>query len=393
MTQNETTPVPLLDLKAQFATIKDEVMQNVTRVFEQQAFILGPWVDRAEKDLAEYLNVEAALGVASGTDALLLSLMALDIGPGDGVVTTPFTFFATVGSIVRTGATPIFVDIDPVSYNIDVNALEALLQKGGLPAAPKAVIPVHLFGQPADMAPIMSLARKHGLKVIEDAAQAIGAKYPDPEKGGSFVGAIGDTGCFSFFPSKNLGAAGDGGLITTMDADLATKLRSMRTHGSHPNEKYRHLYVGGNFRLDALQAAVVSAKLPHLAGWSRARRENAAAYGELFAQSGLLEKGVVELPERIWPELSESHIYNQFTIRAKDRDGLLKALQEAKVGCAIYYPIPLHLQMCFENLGYKQGDMPHSEKAALEVLSLPVYPELSRAQQERVVSVVADFYK
>ena len=298
-----------------------------------------------------------------------------------------------MGSIVRTGATPIFVDIDPVSYNIDVNALEALLQKGDLPAAPKAVIPVHLFGQPADMAPIMSLARKHGLKVIEDAAQAIGAKYPDPEKGDSFVGAIGDTGCFSFFPSKNLGAAGDGGLITTMDADLATKLRSMRTHGSHPNEKYRHLYVGGNFRLDALQAAVVSAKLPHLAGWSRARRENAAAYGELFARSGLLEKGVVELPERIWPELSESHIYNQFTIRAKDRDGLLKDLQDAKVGCAIYYPIPLHLQMCFENLGYKQGDMPHSEKAALEVLSLPVYPELSRAQQERVVSVVADFYK
>ena len=388
----ETPPVPLLDLKAQFATIKDEVMQNVTQVFEQQAFILGSWVAEAEKALAEYLKVEAALGVASGTDALLLSLMALGIGPGDGVITTPFTFFATVGSIVRTGATPIFVDIDPVSFNLDVKALEALLEKGDFPARPKAVIPVHLFGQPAEMAPILALAEKHGLKVIEDGAQAIGAKYPDPAKGASFVGAMGDTGCFSFFPSKNLGAAGDGGLITTMDPELAVKLKSMRTHGSHPNEKYRHLYVGGNFRLDALQAAVVLAKLPHLADWSRARREHAAVYGELFTQSGLKEKGV-ELPERIWPELPESHIYNQFTIRAKDRDGLLKALQEAKVGCAIYYPIPLHLQMCFANLGYKQGDMPESEKAALEVLSLPVYPELTRAQQERVVSVIADFHK
>ena len=385
--------MPLLDLKAQFATIKDEIMQNVTQVFEQQAFILGPWVADAEKALAEYLEVEAALGVASGTDALLLSLMALEVGPGDGVITTPFTFFATVGSIVRTGATPIFADIDPVSYNIDPKALEELLERDDLPAKPKAIIPVHLFGQPADMAPIMALAQKHGLKVIEDGAQAIGAKYPDPDKGARMVGAMGDTGCFSFFPSKNLGAAGDGGLVTTMDPELATKLRSMRTHGSHPNEKYRHLYVGGNFRLDALQAAVVSAKLPHLAGWSRARREHAEIYAELFAQSGLSDNGAVGLPERIWPELEESHIYNQFTIRAKDRDGLLKALQEAKVGCAIYYPIPLHLQMCFENLGYKQGDMPESEKAALEVLSLPVYPELTRAQQERVVSVIADFYK
>ncbi len=388
----EGSPVPLLDLKAQFAAIRDEVMPRVAEVFEQQAFVLGPHVARVEEELARYLGVPHALGVSSGTDALLLSLMALGVGPGHGVVTTPFTFFATVGSIVRLGAVPLFADIDPDTYNLDPAKVEELLARGDLPARPKAMIPVHLFGQPADMGPLMELANRYGLMVVEDAAQAIGAVYPRTDGGRQNLGSIGDTGCFSFFPSKNLGGAGDGGLITCRDGELAEKLRSMRTHGSHPKEKYRHLYVGGNFRLDAVQAAVISAKLPHLDKWSAARRANAADYDRLFAQSGLLDRGQVSLPFRAWPEVEQSHVFNQYVVRVQDRAGLMRRLGEAKIGHAVYYPTPLHLAECFSNLGYQPGDLPVAEKAAAEVLALPIYPELTMEQKERVVEVIRDFY-
>ncbi|MFH1057337.1 MAG: DegT/DnrJ/EryC1/StrS family aminotransferase [Pseudomonadota bacterium] len=386
------SPVPLLDLKAQFAGIKDEVMAAVARVFDEQAFILGPHVTAAEQALAAYLKVPHALGVSSGTDAILLSLMALGVGPGDGVITTPFTFFATVGSIVRLGATPLFADIDPVSYNLDPAQVAALLMRSDLPAKPKAMLPVHLFGQPADMEPLMELARAHGLYVVEDAAQAIGAAYPDQEGGSRAIGSLGHTGCFSFFPSKNLGGAGDGGLITCSDGGLAARLRSMRTHGSHPDEKYRHIYVGGNFRLDAVQAAVVSAKLPHLDAWADARRANAADYDRLFMDSGLVDKGLVITPRRAWPSEPRAHVYNQYTLRVTNRDALMKHLGGAKVGHAVYYPIPMHLLECFAALGGRPGDLPVAERAAAEVVSIPIYPELATAQKERVVQVISDFY-
>ncbi len=383
--------IPLLDLKAQFAAIKDEIMAPVERIFEQQSFILGSWVENAEKDLAAYLEVPHAIGVSSGTDALLLSLMALGVGPGDAVLTTPFTFFATVGSIVRLGAEPVFADIDPESFNLDPEQAARALEAAS--GRVKAMIPVHLFGQPAEMYPLMTLAQDHGLAVVEDAAQAIGARYPGPAGGLKPVGSMGSTGCFSFFPSKNLGGAGDGGLVTTCDDELARKLRSMRTHGSHPREKYRHLWVGGNFRLDALQAAVVQAKLPHLEDWSQARRDNAGRYDQLLEQAGLVEKGLVRPPLRCWPHQPQSHVFNQYVVRVKERDRLMAALQEAGIGCAVYYPLPLHLQECFAYLGGKEGDLPAAEQAAREVLALPVYPELTPAQQERVVGVMADFYR
>ena len=391
MPESSHKPVPMLDLKAQFATIKDEVMARVAQVFEEQAFILGPHVARAEKELAAYLGVPHALGVSSGTDALLLSLMALGIEPGDGVITTPFTFFATAGCIARLGAVPLLADIDPATYNLDPAQVERLLARADLPARPKAMIPVHLFGQPADLAPLLDLARAKGLKVVEDAAQAIGVVYPGAA-GGPKIGSLGDTGCFSFFPSKNLGGAGDGGLITCQDDELAARLRSMRTHGSHPNEKYRHIYVGGNFRLDAVQAAVISAKLPHLDDWSQARRDNATDYDRLFTGSGLVAKGLVSLPARAWPQEPLSHVFNQYVIRVKDRDGVMAALGRAKVGNAVYYPIPMHLLECFAYLGGKPGDLPQAEKAAAEVLAIPVYPELSAVQRQRVVEVIAGFF-
>lgn len=387
-----SAPVPLLDLKAQFATIKNEIMPRVAEVFEQQSFILGPHVAQVEEELAAYLKVPHAIGVTSGTDALLLSLMALGVGPGHGVVTTPFTFFATVGSIVRLGAVPLFADIDPDTYNLDPAKLAELLARDDLPARPKALIPVHLFGQPADMTQLMELANKHGLMVVEDAAQAIGVAHPKADGSSQTIGSIGDTGCFSFFPSKNLGGAGDGGLITCRDDDLAVKLRSMRTHGSHPKEKYRHLYVGGNFRLDAVQAAVISAKLPHLDAWSAARRQNAADYDRLFKESGLLDSGQVSLPFRVWPEVPESHVFNQYVIRVQDRPGLMQRLGEAKIGHAVYYPTPLHLAECFANLGHKPGDLPVAEKAAAEVLAIPIYPELTMEQKQRVVQEIKDYY-
>lgn len=393
MAAADNISVPMLDLKAQFNTIADEMMEAVREVFTAQSFILGPQVAAAEEKLAELVGARHALGVSSGTDALLLSLMALGIGPGDGVITTPFTFFATIGSIVRLGAVPLFADIDPDTYNLDPLKVEALLERSDLPAQPKAMIPVHLFGQAAAMDQLMKLADSYQLMVVEDAAQALGARYASPDGQVSPVGTIGDTGCFSFFPSKNLGAAGDGGLITCMDDQLGVKLRSMRTHGSHPSEKYRHIYVGGNFRLDALQAAVIRTKLPYLEGWSKARAANADDYDRMLGDSGLVDRGLVGRPLRAYPDQELGHVFNQYVIRAQDRDGLKAALIEAGIGCAVYYPIPMHLLECFADLGGKPGDLPISEQAAKEVLALPIYPELTTAQKERVIEVIVEHYK
>jgi dTDP-4-amino-4,6-dideoxygalactose transaminase len=387
-----SAPIPMLDLKAQFATIKDEIMNAVTPIFENQTFIMGAPVEQAEKALARYTGSRHAIGVSSGTDALILSLMALGVGPGDAVITTPFTFFATVGSVVRLGAKPIFVDIDPETYNLDPAKLADTLDGGLGGAKPKVIIPVHLFGQCADMDPILKLADEHGIAVLEDAAQAIGASYPG-QQGDTQAGAMGTLGSFSFFPSKNLGAAGDGGLITCQDDDLAAKLKSMRNHGSHPAAKYRHIHVGGNFRLDALQAAVVQAKLPHLDAWHEARRANAARYNELFRECGLVDAGKLSTPREAWPEVKHGHIYNQYVIRVQQRDAVDAALSKAQIGHAIYYPIPMHLLECFADLGGREGDYPISEQAAHEVLAIPVYPELSSRQQERIVQVIAGALK
>ena len=387
-----SSPIPMLDLKAQYATIKDEIMGAVTPIFEDQSFILGAPVARAEEALAQYIGSKHAIGVSSGSDALILALMALGVGPGHGVVTTPFTFFATVGSIVRLGAKPVLVDIDPETYNLDPEKLEQTLARGDHGCELKAVIPVHLFGQCAHMEPILKIAAQYGLAVVEDAAQAIGSTYPWGE-GSVQAGTMGLMGCFSFFPSKNLGAAGDGGLITCQDDELAQKLKSMRTHGSHPSAKYRHIYVGGNFRLDALQAAVVRAKLPHLDKWHAARAANAQRYNELFAQNGMVSGGMLSTPAQTWPNLRNSHIYNQYTLRVQNRDAVDAALSQAQIGHAIYYPIPMHLLECFADLGGRAGDFPVSEKAAQEVLSIPVYPEMTQEQQERVVQVICDALK
>ncbi len=381
--------IPLLDLKAQFRSIKAEVMRAVEEVFDEQGFILGPRVEQLEEQLAKYVGSRFALGVSSGTDALLLSLWALGVGPGDAVITTPFTFFATVGSIVRLGARPLFADIDPETFNISPKALETAL---GSPEAKsvKAIVPVHLFGQCCDMDPIMELARARELYVVEDAAQALGAAYPSGE-GEVMAGAMGTTGCFSFFPSKNLGGAGDGGLITTSDEELYHKMRSMRTHGSHPKEKYRHIHLGGNFRLDALQAAVLLVKFKYLDEWAAGRRANARRYGELFTQAGLVERELVRLPVERWGG-QRGHVFNQYVIRARDRDGLAAHLKQRGIGHAIYYPVPLHLAECLSFLGGKPGDLPEAERASREVLALPVYPELTPAQQEEVVGAIAEFY-
>lgn len=373
-TASPADPVPFIDLKAQYDTIRGEINAAVERVFESQAFILGDEVSELECDIAEYCDSRDAIGCASGSDSLLLALLALDIGPGDEVITSPFTFFATAGAICRTGATPVFVDIRPDTYNIDTTAIEAAIT-----ANTKCILPVHLFGLCADMDPIWRIATKHGLSVIEDAAQAIGSDYR-----GRRAGVLGRIGCFSFFPTKNLGAAGDGGIITTDDAELAARLRRLRVHGDTGG--YTHKEVGFNSRLDALQAAVLKVKLSHLEEWTESRRSNAAVYRGLFDQYGLCDE--VALPLEFE---DRRHIYNQFTIRVSDggRDSLLNSLRAEQIGCTIYYPIPLHLQECFQHLGYSEGDMPQSESAASEVLSLPIFSELTEAQQERVVSGIA----
>ena len=374
--------VPLLDLKAQYATIRDEVRSAIDEVCESQHFILGPKVQELEEKIAAYIGAKYAVGVSSGTDALLVSLMAIGIKPGDEVITTPFTFFATGGVISRLGAKLVFVDIDPLTFNIDPAKIEAAIT----PAA-KAVMPVHLFGQCADMEPVMEIARRHGLYVIEDAAQSIGSEYK-----GRRAGSMGDLGCFSFFPSKNLGGFGDGGMVVTNDSALFDRLKTLRVHGSKP--KYYHKTVGGNFRLDALQAAVLLVKLKHLDAWSDARKENAGFYDRAFTASGLTERNLLKTPEAVYKEGGDRHyhIYNQYTLRFDHRDTLQSFLKDSGIGTEVYYPLCLHLQECFRGLGYKQGDFPISEEASACALSIPIYPELTTAQKDAVFSKVVEFY-
>lgn len=368
--QQDTAPVPLIDLVAQYQTIRDEVQVAVNRVFENQSFVLGEEVETFEKDIAEYCDARHAIGCASGTDALVLSLMALGIGPGDEVITSPYSFFATASCIVRCGARPVFVDIDPVSYNMDPAAVEAAVT-----SKTRAIIPVHLYGQCSDMDPILRIAVKHQLAVIEDACQAIGSLYH-----GRKAGVLGTMGCFSFFPTKNLGGAGDGGLITTDDRDLASRLKRLRVHGDFGG--YNHIEVGLNSRLDALQAAVLAVKLRHLDSWSVARRENAARYREMMDDQGLCEQ--LELPSELE---GHHHIYNQFVVRIRNgkRDEVMAGLKKQGIGCAIYYPKPLHLQECFSSLQYRAGELPEAELAANQTIALPIFAELGADRQERVV--------
>jgi dTDP-4-amino-4,6-dideoxygalactose transaminase len=392
---HEAAGVPLLDLKAQYASIRSEVDAAVRSVCESQYFILGPEVKGLEQETAAYCGSRHAVGVSSGTDALLAALMACGVGPGDEVLTTPYTFFATAGSIARLGAVPVFADIDAMSFNIDPNLVEA-----SITPKTRAILPVHLYGQTADMDPILSLAGSRGIPVIEDAAQAIGTEYK-----GRRAGSIGRMGCFSFFPSKNLGGFGDGGLVTTGDDELAVRLQELRMHGSE--KKYYHHMVGGNFRLDALQAAVLRVKLRYLDGWTAGRQQNAAIYNGLFADAGLLdpERAIISLPLESTvsgsgsprsdelPAAGHRHIYNQYVIRCQRRDELRDHLQGLKIGCDIYYPVPLHLQECFSYLGGKPGQFPASELAAAQTLALPIFPELGRQRIETVVRAVADFYR
>ncbi|MFA5238673.1 MAG: DegT/DnrJ/EryC1/StrS family aminotransferase [Phycisphaerae bacterium] len=364
--------VPLLDLKAQYATIKDEVLAAISEVLDTQICIGGPKVVELEKKIAAISDCKFAVGASSGTDAILNSLMSLDIGRGDEVITTPFTFFATVGCIARTGATPVFVDIDPRTFNINAELVASAVTE-----KTKAIMPVHLFGQMADMDPIMEIARKRNLAVIEDAAQSITSTYK-----GRKAGSVGTVGCFSFFPSKNLGGVGDGGMIVTNDEQLYNRLFIMRNHGSKP--KYYHKYVGGNFRLDPIQAAVLLVKQPHLDEWSEGRRRNAAYYDGKF-------KGTVVEAPYISPDCVT--IYNQYCIRVPKRDELLAHLQKNKIGCEIYYPVPMHLQECFASLGHKQGDFPEAEKAANEIMAIPIYPELTDEMKDYVVAEILAFLK
>ena len=368
--------VPLLDLKEQNAALRPEIEAALARVLDSNGFILGGEVAALEKELAEYCGVKHAIGCASGSDAILLALMAADVGPGDEVITTPYSFFATVSSITRLGATPVFVDIEPGTYNIDPARMEAAITE-----RTKAIEPVHLYGQCADMEAINSIARDRGIAVVEDAAQAIGA-----EENGTRAGAMGDIGCFSFYPSKNLGGMGDGGFVTTNDDALAKKLTALRVHGAE--ERYYHKYVGVNSRLDGFQGAVLRVKLPHLDRWTDARQANAERYRQLFTDAGLTEH--IGLP---FVRQNCRHIYNQYVVRVPGkRDELRSYLTEHGVGTDIYYPVPLHLQECFAYLGCKRGDMPESERAAEETLALPIYPELRGEQQEHVVATIADLF-
>jgi dTDP-4-amino-4,6-dideoxygalactose transaminase len=375
--------VPLLDLKAQYAGIRDDVRKAVDEVMDSQVFILGPKVEELEKKVAAYSQAPYAVGVSSGTDALLIALMAIDLRPGDEVITTPFTFFSTAGAVARLGGVPVFVDIDPKTYNLDTAKIEKAVTR-----KTRAIIPVHLFGQCAAMDPIMATAKKHNLAVIEDAAQSIGADYH-----GKRSGSIGTMGIFSFFPSKNLGGFGDGGMVITQDKALYEKLKILRVHGSQP--KYYHKIIGGNFRLDALQAAVLLVKLAKLDDWSLQRRRNAEYYNRKLRMSGLVERGLAVRPDPVYAEGGDRnyHIYNQYTIRVKDRDKLRAHLTEKHIGTEIYYPVPLHLQECFKDLGYKKGDFPMSEDAAEGVVSIPIYPELTDAQKEYIIQSIEEFYK
>jgi len=375
--------VPLLDLKAHHEPLQKEILDAVEQVFKSQAFILGAEVGKLEERVAAYCQAKYGIGVTSGTDALLIALMALGVGPGDEVITSPYSFFATAGVVARLGAKPVLVDIDPKTFNID----PAKISQAMTPQS-KAIIPVHLYGQCADMAPIMELAKRHNLGVIEDAAQAIGSEYRDGRRACS----MGTIGCLSFFPSKNLGCLGDGGMVVTNDADLAERIRILRVHGSQP--KYYHKLIGGNFRLDTIQAAVLNVKLSYLDGWTKRRQENAARYETLFRQSGLVQKGKVRLPEPVYRDkgIKHYHIYNQFVLRVERRDDLIAHLKQKGIGAEIYYPVPFHLQECFRYLGHKAGDFPESERAANETIAIPIYPELTLAQQTEVVEAITSCY-
>jgi len=384
--------VPLLDLKPQYLSLKKELDEAVLRVAESQYFILGPEVQKMEEEFCSYLKCKHAIGVSSGTDALLLALMAINIKPGDEVIVPTYSFFATAGVVSRLNGVPVLTDIDPVTYNLDPDDV-----KRKVTPKTKAIIPVHLYGQCADMQPVMEIAKKHNLKVIEDGAQAIGAEYKD----GKCAGTIGDIGCFSFFPSKNLGCYGDGGLVVTNNNELAHSLRIKRVHGGEP--KYYHKVIGGNFRLDALQAAVLRVKLPHLNSWSEKRRENTEKYNSFFIEAGLAEEtgkinfddnNKILLPKAIYKDINELknyHIYNQYIIRVQERDSLRDFLLKNEIGCEIYYPVPFHQQECFADLGYNDGDFPISETAGATTLALPIYPELSTGQQQFVVDKIKEF--
>ena len=375
--------VPLLDLNAHHEPLRQEILAALEKTFRSNAFILGPDVGKLEERVAAYCQATYGIGVTSGTDALLLALMALGIGTGDEVVTTPYSFFATAGVIVRLGAKPVLVDIDPTTYNIDPAKITSVLTD-----KTKAIIPVHLYGQCADMAPIMDIAKRHNLSVIEDAAQAIGSEHRDGRRACS----MGTIGCLSFFPSKNLGCLGDGGMAITNDSELAERMRILRVHGSKP--KYYHKVIGGNFRLDTIQAAVLNVKLNYLDGWTKRRQENAERYELLFRQSGLVERGKVRLPEAVYRSegVKHYHIYNQFVLRVERRDALMDHLKQKGIGAEIYYPVPFHLQECFQYLGHKKGDFPESERAANETIAIPIYPELTQAQQTEVVEAITAFY-
>jgi dTDP-4-amino-4,6-dideoxygalactose transaminase len=366
--------VPLVDLQAQYRPLRDEILSAMTRICDSQRFIMGPEIAALEDELARMLGIDHAVAVSSGTDALLLALMTLGIGPGDEVITSAHSFFATAGAIVRVGARPIFVDIDPETFNIDAAGIAAAVTP-----RTKAVLPVHLFGLSADLDPIVAAASRAGVAVVEDAAQAIGATYRSRP-----VGGIGTIGCFSFYPTKNLGAFGDAGLLTTNDAGIAGRARLLRTHGMEP--RYYHHVVGANFRMDALQAAVLRVKAPRLDGWTEARRSNAARYRRMFRAAGC--EGPLKLPAE---PPDRRHIFNQFVIRTPGRDALKRHLDEAGIGNEIYYPLPLPLQPCFGHIGYRRGDFPHAERAATESLAIPIYAELTGAQQQVVVDAVAGF--
>ncbi|MBI2222280.1 MAG: DegT/DnrJ/EryC1/StrS family aminotransferase [Acidobacteria bacterium] len=367
--------VPLLDLAAQNGPLRDEILAAVARVADSNRFIMGPEVEGLERELAAMLGAKHAVGVSSGTDALLVAMMALGIGAGDEVITPTFSFFATAGCVSRLGATPKLVDIDPITFNVNVAAVERAITP-----RTKAIVPVHLYGLCADMEPLLVLARRRGIAIVEDAAQSIGSKYGDRQ-----AGTMGAFGCFSFFPSKNLGAFGDAGLVTTNDEGLAARVKMLRNHGA--SERYFHKYIGGNFRLDALQAAVLRVKAPHLAGWTEFRRRNAARYDAMFRAARLDD--VLALP---YEPANRYHIFNQYVVRAPKRDALRAHLEAAGVATEIYYPVPFHLQECFADLGHRRGDFPEAESAAAEVLALPIYGELTEDQQAHVVQRIAEFY-
>ena len=374
--------VPLLDLRRQYGPLKRELLAAIEAVADSQALVLGPGTVAFENAVAEFVGAAHAIGVSSGTDAELMVLMALGIGPGDAVLTTPYTFFATASGIARLGARPVFVDIDPTTYNLDPARLADLLRR--TPNV-KAIVPVHLFGQCADMEPIVALGKKHGVPVLEDAAQALGARHAL-----GAAGAIGDAGWYSFYPTKNLGAFGDAGMVVCRDDALAAKLRALRNHGMET--RYFHRWLGGNFRIDAIQAAILQVKLPHLDRWSGQRRERAAFYRREFARSGLDRQLALPFEAHAGSGVDHHHIYNQFIVRTPQRDALRAHLTAAGIGTEIYYPRPLHLQECFRELDHREGDFPEAERAARETLALPIFPELTDEEQRMVVSTISDFF-